>query len=112
LLRKWIIAIAFELNRDWTYDGLDDSSFDITEENLTGGVTAVTDLGSLYLRQTVGRIALQGDFPDRRDSTRLIFFHAFDPHPPVNQFPVSPQLRYRVTPNSKRSRRQLLWSWT
>jgi hypothetical protein len=101
LLRKWIIAIAFELNRDWTYDGLDDSSFDITEENLTGGVTAVTDLGSLYLRQTVGRIALQGDFPDRRDSTRLIFFHAFDPHPPVNQFPVSPQLRYRVTPQFK-----------
>jgi hypothetical protein len=101
LLSKWIIAIALELNRDWTWDGLDDASFDVTEENLTGGGTVVTHLGSVYLRQTVGQIALQGDFPDRRKSTRLIFFHAFDPSPPANHFPLSSQLRYRITPQFK-----------
>jgi len=101
LLSKWIVAIELELNRDWTWDGLEDASFDIQLENVTGGGSVTTDLGALYVRQTVGQIALQGDFPNRRDSTRLIFFDAIDPNPPANQFPVSPVLHYKIVPNVK-----------
>jgi hypothetical protein len=101
LLSKWIIAIILELNRDWTWDGLADASLEIVREDLTGGGSVLTDLGPLYVRRTVAQIALQGAFPDRRKSTRLIFFDALDPHPPANKFPVSQQLRYRVTPQLK-----------
>jgi hypothetical protein len=53
------------------------------------------------VRQTVGQIALQGNFPNRRKSTRLVFFDAFDPNPPANRFPVSPVLHYKIQPNVK-----------
>ncbi len=100
LLHKWIIVILLELNRDWTWDGLADTSFAISQE-VVGSPGVTTNLGTLDVRQTVGAIALEGNFPNRRDSTRLIFFHAFDPNPPANQFPVSPQLKYFVTPQFK-----------
>ena len=101
LLSKWIVAIVLEIDRDWTWDGLEDASFDIHRVDATGGGSALTNLGALYVRQTVGQIALQGDFPNRRSSTRLIFFDAVDPNPPANRFPASPVLRYGIRPNVK-----------
>jgi hypothetical protein len=112
LKNHWIVAIMLDLDRDWTWDGLEDRSFEIARIDKPGDPERV--VGQIDLRFAINELALLGDdaaFPDRRSSTRLIFFDAVDPnprtvdsadpHPPLDAFPevlhpewiVRPRLR-------------------
>jgi len=102
LRSHWIVALMLDLNRDWSWDGLKDRSFEISRFDQEGDPPRV--IGEIDLRFATSKHALTGadkDFPDRRKATRLIFFDAVDPTPPNGKFPsilspswtITPQLR-------------------
>ncbi|CAM3867901.1 hypothetical protein [Roseateles saccharophilus] len=94
LLGRWIAVIQLELDRDWTWDGLDDVGIAVQRRDSPGG--ALQEVGRLQLPFTVARAALAGPDvagQDRRARTRLVFFDLIDPQPPAGAFPdtLSPQ---------------------
>ena len=99
---QWIAIITLELNRDWTWDGLQDRSFEIARKDAPDAAEHV--VGQIDLRFAVNELALLGDdaqFPDRRATTRLIFFDAIDPTPPPGTFPKILQPSWTVRPRLK-----------
>jgi hypothetical protein len=103
LIRHWVIALILELDRDWTWDGLEDLSFAIARIDELGQPEHV--VGQIDLRFAVDALALAGDdaqFPDRRARTRLIFFDAIDPNPPLGTFPKILHPSWIVRPRLKK----------
>ena len=94
LLGHWLAAIRVELDRDWTWDGLDDDGVVVSRRDLPADPLRI--VGQVQLSFTVSALALAGsDQPgvDRRAGTRLVFFDAVDPSPPPDKFPntLAPQ---------------------
>ena len=75
LLDNWIAALIFDLDRDWTWDGLADPSFMVLRDG------DLNPAAYLRVRQTVNPAAVKD--PVNRDFTRLVFFDAVDPNPPA-----------------------------
>lgn len=99
LRHQWIAVITLELDRDWTWDGLQDRSFEIARKDAPNAAEHV--VGQIDLRFAVNELALLGDealFPERRTTTRLIFFDAIDPTPAPGAFPKILQPRWIVRP--------------
>ena len=98
LTHQWIATVSLVLARDWTWDALADQSFEVTRQVkrlLTGNVeTAV--VGTLELRRSVHHVAR--DSADPKD-TRIVFFDAVDPKPPVGEFPSELEVTYTLQPN-------------
>ena len=92
LLGHWIVGIRFQLNRDWTWDGLAARSFDILRDRAS--------VGSAEIRRVVGDDAIKPS-PGRnqRGVTQLVFFDAVDPQPEPGQFPIAPKPSYTIQPN-------------
>lgn len=88
LTRQWITVLTLELQRDWSWDGLADVSFEIANESAE--VVGTIDV-------TRGLTATALDQPDR-SMTRLIFFDAIDPKPDAGAFPAEKIIGYTVTP--------------
>jgi hypothetical protein len=94
LLDHWITTIILDMDRDWTWDGLQDPSFTVLRDGNPNPV------GYLNVRQTAGVSAVTQ--PVQRNFTRLIFFDAVDPNPPASppgQFPVAPTVNWSIVPN-------------
>jgi hypothetical protein len=94
LLSQWIAAIILDLDRDWTWDGLQDPSFTVLRDGDPNPV------GYLNVRQTVSASAVTG--PVQRKLTRLVFFDAVDPNPPAPSpphFPAAPTVTWSIAPN-------------
>lgn len=101
LLNHWIVAIQFELDRDWTWDGLADSGFLVERGFNTNTKEAV---GAIHMRSTVSSSAVahpRDGEEDRRKSTQFVFFDAVDPNPPFGSFPDIRSPKYTVTPTLK-----------
>jgi hypothetical protein len=99
LRNQWLIVIELDLDRDWTWDGLQDRSFEVARKDAPQSAERV--IGQIDLRFAVNELALLGEdalFPDRRTSTRLIFFDAVDPAPPPGQFPTTAHPAWTVRP--------------
>lgn len=90
-LDHWIAAITLNLNRDWTWDGLQDPGFSVLRDGNPNPV------GYFNVRQTVSAPAIAGS--PQRDSTRLVFFDAVDPNPAPGKFPEALSVEWTVTPN-------------
>jgi hypothetical protein len=88
LTQHWLVAIRLRLARDWSWDGLAATSFEVRD-------TANNLVGSVDVNDGIGLSAL--DNPDRGGTT-LIFFDAIDPKPPAGSFPAELQPGYTVTP--------------
>jgi hypothetical protein len=87
-LNHWIVALEFDLDRDWTWDGFAEPAFTIRPTGSSGSPGTVS-----YL-PTVSQLAL-GDLttaPDR-STARVIFFDAVEPKPALGDFPseLNPQ---------------------
>jgi hypothetical protein len=81
LTQVWIVAVRLELNRDWSWDGLDHLS--IQKEGV--------EVGQVQPRLTVAHEAVEGAPTDRSE---IVFLDVFDPKPPPGQFPAELQLHY------------------
>jgi hypothetical protein len=84
LVRQWIIAIHVQLDRDWTWDALAQTSFEIERDGQV--------IGAIEMARAISQLALSGD----RTRTELVFFHAIDPKPQPPEFPAEIHTRYRL----------------
>lgn len=91
LLGHWIPTIMLDINRDWSWDGLEQVSFEI-KRNGTDPV------GTVEMIPTVSMSAL--DNP-QRNKTRLVFFDAVDPKKFTGPFPKPADLYYTIEPRFK-----------
>ncbi|MDQ3473047.1 MAG: hypothetical protein M3447_04845, partial [Acidobacteriota bacterium] len=106
LMNHWLCALSFEIDRDWTWDGLSDPGIEVrrtkrfTAEN---GTTETVVVGHLELKKTVNRIATQD--PDR-SYTRLVFIDAVEPKKDLTKpstaaapFPNTIDVSYSLRPD-------------
>jgi hypothetical protein len=106
LFNHWLCAVSYEINRDWTWDGLSDTGIEITREKQFTGepATAETEVvGYIGLKKTASRVAI--DAPDR-SYTRVVFIDAVEPKKDVNKpsttthpFPNTIDVAYTLTPH-------------
>lgn len=99
LLGHWLAVIRLELDRDWTWDGLDDEGLVVSRHDTAAETLQV--VGQLRVPFAAPALATAGeDVPgiDRRARTRLVFFDAVDPQPPPGEFPSTPTLEWLVEP--------------
>jgi hypothetical protein len=93
-LNHWIVALEFNLDRDWTWEGFAEPAFTISPTGTSGSP------GSVSYPRTVSQLAL-GDLstsPDR-STARIIFFDAVEPKPPAGAFPAELNPQWTVTCN-------------
>jgi hypothetical protein len=72
LLREWVVALAVDLERDWTWDGLENDTIAVERDGVI--------VGSAQILGTVGPAATSDTKHWDRSRTRVIFFDAVDPH--------------------------------
>jgi hypothetical protein len=108
LVNQWIVALTFQLDRDWTWDDLQPLSFEVFRGKKFKSDPDVDDnggkpIGDWEIIPTASLVAL--DRPDR-DHTTLVFLDAVEPksakprpgHPGETAFPDLIELEYRIEP--------------
>ena len=83
--RLWIVAAVLDLQRDWSWDGLDYLRVE-RDGREVGRVLATTSAGH------------EAHGNDERDRSTLMFLDAVDPKPAPGAFPRPLNLEYRLTP--------------
>jgi hypothetical protein len=110
MVNHWIVPLTLQLERDWTWDGLDEISFDIFRtKRFTSDPAADADnnnlpIGDWEAKRVAPIQALDGA---NRDHTTLIFLDAVEPKsdkpqagaPSETRFPDTIELSYRITPH-------------
>ena len=93
-LNHWIVALEFNLDRDWTWDGFSEPAFTIKPTGTSGSP------GTVSYPRTVAQLAL-GDLTTAPDRTtaRVIFFDAVEPKPATGSFPAELNPQWNVTCN-------------
>lgn len=87
LIRQWIVAIRATIARDWTWNGLATSGFEIYRDGLL--------IGRLPLPRSVNPSALQN--PDR-SQTDIVYFDSLEPKPLGTDFPSELNVEYKLVP--------------
>jgi hypothetical protein len=106
LVQRWIHVVQFTLQRDWTWDGLDEAGIAVTRVvHLPEGDT-VEVVGTITLPRALAPQSRAGVPADARtpirQSTELIFFDALDPKPkPPRKFPSEIGVDYVLQPAFK-----------
>ena len=113
LVNHWLMVLSFDIQRDWTWDGLADIGIEIEcSHQFTGEpATAQTEIvGYVPLTRTASRVSLApvgvaaGAAPNR-SSTRMVFIDAIEPKKDTtlatakaHPFPNTIDARYQLTP--------------
>jgi hypothetical protein len=99
LTGHWVVVLQLRLQRDWTWDGLDDAGFEIAR---TIGTDRVV-VGFTTLPRAVSALAVRSDAQVDRTGATLVFFDAIDPKPAAGAFPAEIQASYEVTPRFRKA---------
>ena len=100
LLRNWIVALVVDLERDWTWDGLEPSGFTVLRGTPTDTEATAATVGVVAVPGVLGTAATTRPSKQERGRTRLVFLDAIDPHEPVaGGFPESLRHRWFVRPD-------------
>jgi hypothetical protein len=86
LVQRWINVVQFQIQRDWTWDGLDEAGIKVTRTvHFAVGADSVETSAVIRLPRVTGKKSAIGLTTDARDPIRqftdLVFFDAFDPQP-------------------------------
>jgi hypothetical protein len=97
LTKHWIAVLSLVLDRDWTWDGLADSSFQVQREvsQVQTGVVETSSVGIIDVPRGVSSIARA---TADHAVTRVVFFDAIDPKPPSGAKPSELKVAYTLTP--------------
>src|SRR5690606_31064228 len=108
LVNHWIVAITLQMNRDWTWDGLQPVGFEIFRTKRFSSDAESDDNGGRPIGdwEVVALASMQALQSPRRDRTTLVFLDAVDPQssltltsdPGETRFPDTIELDYRVEP--------------
>lgn len=112
LLNHWLCWFIFEIDRDWTWDALEDRSFVVNRKvyfthDDPNTEAEISEVGTLEIRHTAAFQALQNP---QRDFTQLIFIDAVEPknslmQPPPNatqpRFPDTIEVDYTIDTHFK-----------
>jgi hypothetical protein len=99
LLGHWLAVFQVTLDRDWTWDGLDDVGLIVRRRDAAADPLRV--VGQVHVPFVVSATAVAGSGvpgQDRRATTRVIFFDTVDPNPPAGEFPHKPTPEWTVEP--------------
>jgi hypothetical protein len=99
LTGHWVVVLELRLKRDWTWDGLDDTGFEVAR-TIEGNRVVV---GYVTLPRAVSALAVRADGEVDRTGTTLVFFDAIDPKPAAGNFPAEIQAKYEVTPRFRKA---------
>jgi len=93
----WLVCTTLVIDRDWSWDSLDASSFNISR-NRNGGKDEI--IGDLEFKRVASFQAIQPDKDGKinRNYTKIILIDAVDNKPALNQFPSTLGLIYTVEP--------------
>ena len=105
LLGHWLCVSSFDIQRDWTWDGLADHGIEVRRvREFTGEAATAEDevVGYVQLQKTASRVATTD--PDR-SYTRIVFVDAVEPKKDsakpttaAHPFPNTIEVSYTVTP--------------
>ncbi|KKO19166.1 MAG: hypothetical protein L3J18_01525 [Candidatus Brocadia sp.] len=105
LFNHWLCVLSYEINRDWTWDGLSDTGIKLEREKQFTNEPATKEtevVGYLELKKTASRIAIND--PDR-SYTRIVFIDAVEPKKDLDKpataaqpFPNTIDVKYTLTP--------------
>lgn len=105
LFNHWLCVLSFEVNRDWTWDGLSDTGIKISRcKQFTNEADTLEkdDIGYVELKRTASRLAITE--PDR-SYTRIVFIDAVEPKKDVTKpathkhpFPNTIEVHYDLWP--------------
>jgi hypothetical protein len=100
LTGHWIAVLSLVLNRDWTWDGLADASFQLEREvrQVQTGVVEKSTVGIIDMPRGVSTIARASA---DHAVTRIVLFDAIDPKPPAAAKPSELEVKYTLTPSWK-----------
>ncbi|MBV8066514.1 MAG: hypothetical protein JO113_00955, partial [Candidatus Eremiobacteraeota bacterium] len=98
LLRFWIVAVVLDLERDWSWDGLQPTSFQLLRGATSDTETSAQAVGSLTIPRVLGSAATTQPSEQERSRTHLIFLDAIDPHAPTGAYPEALSHRWFVQP--------------
>ncbi|MEA2297892.1 MAG: hypothetical protein QOF77_828 [Solirubrobacteraceae bacterium] len=99
LVRNWVVAIVLDVERDWTWDGLEPSGFTVLRGAPGDSEVAATAVGAIAVPRVLGAAATTHPSRQERARTRLVFLDAVDPHEPVaGGFPQSIEHRWFLAP--------------
>jgi hypothetical protein len=88
LAKHWLLVLRLTLDRDWTWDGLEQDGIVVVRDGI--------EVGRFGPNRSVNSDAFQ--FPDR-SKTDLVFIDAVDPKPAPGAFPQELNIVYTITAN-------------
>jgi hypothetical protein len=105
LINHWLCVLSFEIQRDWTWDGLAEAGIEVSRTKEFTGEAATLEksiVGNIRLINTASRVATTK--PDR-SYTRIVFIDAVEPKKDLTKaaththpFPNTIDLQYTVMP--------------
>ncbi|MFT3748869.1 MAG: hypothetical protein QM768_11150 [Agriterribacter sp.] len=114
LCNHWLGCITYRINRDWSWDALEDVGFTISRnkkfsKDAPDEAEVLANIGDIELKHSASFESLQADaFGNvNRSSTTLIFIDAIEPKSSLLtpggrlRFPDTIEVQYTITPNFK-----------
>jgi hypothetical protein len=96
LMNHWLCCITLQINRDWTWDAIEDRSFIITRKKKfkkqPDSEAEIMEVGDIEVKKTISINALHN--PDR-GSTTLVFIDAVEPKNDP-EFPDTIEVEYTI----------------
>lgn len=115
LMNHWLACVTLTVNRDWTWDALEDRSFVVTRTKRfthddPATETETAEVGDIEVKHTASFESMHGP---QRNYTRLVFIDAVEPKnprtrpnpspPPTDlpRFPDTIEVSYKIEPRLK-----------
>ncbi len=98
LVNQWIVPVQLILDRDWSWDALEPSGFEVYRKKWFRRQAKPDDfelVGNIEMKQIINIQALKN--PDR-SQTWLVFFDGVEPKPAKGEFPDVIELEYSIRP--------------
>ena len=96
LLNHWLVCIAIDIQRDWTWNGFAEPAVQVYRDGPSSAIGSIS-----YSSVVADSASGDGTHPANRPSTRVIFFDGLQPAVDKNGFPETINPRYTLNASFK-----------